>query len=169
MCLCQSVYLSNCPRPHLVGIDQRDHCVGIDTLAVNSPLLSLYSTIIYHTLLSKCINICFQEYLPSIMTFLTGKLIFKKKSKTGFQNRKPDFRLTSLVDMKDCAIQQQFNLTLNVKLFYKSLVADCVLIRDVNRKPENRISILETKFGFAYSVNEIQIYLLKSFCLSKIV
>ena len=114
-------------------------------------------------------NLSFQEYLPSIMTFLTGKLIFKKKSKTGFQNRKPDFRLTSLVDMKDCAIQQQFNLTLNVKLFYKSLVADCVLIRDVNRKPENRISILETKFGFAYSVNEIQIYLLKSFCLSKIV
>src|SRR6218665_1167314 len=145
MCLCQSVYLSNCPRPHLVGIDQRDHCVeilsdsqracvsrsicflvralskaslsqrdkrgpcvGIDTLAVNSPLLSLYSTIIHHTLLSKCINICLQEYLPSIMTFLTGKLIFKNKfenlfskQKTGFLFSKKEnwisgFRLTSL-------------------------------------------------------------------------
>src|SRR6218665_2593644 len=29
MCWCQSIYLSNCPRPLLVGIDQRDRCVGI--------------------------------------------------------------------------------------------------------------------------------------------
>src|SRR6218665_3016941 len=29
MCLCQSVYLSYCPRPLLVGIDQRDRCMGI--------------------------------------------------------------------------------------------------------------------------------------------
>src|SRR6218665_1616876 len=29
MCLCQSVYLSNCPKPLSVGIDQRDRCVGI--------------------------------------------------------------------------------------------------------------------------------------------
>ena len=41
-------------------------------------------------------------------------------------------------------------------------------IRDVNRKPENRISVLKTKSGFAYSVNEIQIYPLKSICLTKI-
>src|SRR6218665_1542731 len=29
MCLCQSIYLSNCPRPLLVRIDPRDCCVGI--------------------------------------------------------------------------------------------------------------------------------------------
>src|SRR6218665_5678 len=40
--------------------------------------------------------------------------------------------------------------------------------RDVNRNPENRISVLKTKSGFAYSVNEIRIYLLKSICLTKI-
>jgi len=54
-------------------------------------------------------NLSFQEYLSSIMTFLTEKLIFQKNSKTGFQNRKPDFgfktenrisgfRLTSLIN-----------------------------------------------------------------------
>src|SRR6218665_607312 len=29
MCLCQFVYLSNCPRPLFVGIDQRNCCVEI--------------------------------------------------------------------------------------------------------------------------------------------
>ena len=46
--------------------------------------------------------------------------------------------------------------------------ADVEEIRDVNRKPENRISVLKTKSGFAYSVNEIRIYLLKSICITKI-
>jgi len=45
-------------------------------------------------------NLSFQEYLPSVMKFLTGKLIFKNKIenrfsklKTGFwfSNRKPEF------------------------------------------------------------------------------
>jgi len=36
-----------------------------------------------------------------------------------------------------------------------------VMTRDVNQKPENRISALETKSGFAYSVNEIRIFVLK--------
>src|SRR6218665_3250430 len=54
-------------------------------------------------------NLSFQEFLFSIMQFSIGKKILKKiNSKTGFQNRKPDFglktenrisgfRLTSLI------------------------------------------------------------------------
>ena len=56
-------------------------------------------------------NLTFQAFLFNVMQFLIEKMIFKKiNSKTGFQNRKPDFgfqienqisgfRLTSLLYM----------------------------------------------------------------------
>jgi len=36
-------------------------------------------------------NSSLQEYLPSVMKFLTRKLIFKNKFKYRFSNRKSDF------------------------------------------------------------------------------
>src|SRR6218665_1050759 len=71
-----------CKRPHLVGIDQRSRCVGIDSYKFS--LLSQHSYI--HYILCKCMNESFQKFILIFMQFSIG------------ENRisvlKPDFRFS---------------------------------------------------------------------------
>src|SRR6218665_39656 len=93
-----------CKRPHLVGIDQRSRCVGIDSYKFS--LLSQHSYI--HYILCKCMNQSFQKFTLIFMQFSIGKNLKKKliqnsvsKSENRISVLKPDFRFSINIPIFD--------------------------------------------------------------------
>src|SRR6218665_2542229 len=88
-------------------------------------------------------NVSFQECLPSVMQFLTGKLICKNKFENRFSKPKTGFRFSNRfsinIPIRDTINQAQHSHSLSAKVSYSCLI--------IIRKPAN-MGVFKGVYGF---------------------